>query len=279
MSAQSAPVDRMTAEAPLDESFGPLERLHEWLYPSTSPFFWYRKGTVKRTPLSWKYVRFFVLSLLVALVGSGGVVMAMMTLLSLVMKEYWLFKHGFPSKFPPLMASANVEGLSELKKAMSETAAKAVVDRQVEDYIAELCADPVWIVSWMFMAGLFTFAVYYLGAETVYQEYYVRKRLEAKEWKCQPDIFPSEALLREERLLGCFNGFMSGFMGTGLFFLHQNRPFLKFYYDTSARGFRHYICGCVLVFIWVEFYSYWIHRILHHKSIYKCKFGMSVRSL
>lgn len=252
-----------------------VSAVHRWVYPPESKFYWYRQGKVKRSGLSVKYVRFMALSLLVALAGSGGMMFGIMLVLSATMQEYWNWKHNVRSALLPALVqddgSLNVSSLlaSEAYDNVAATAERTLHGDVSVQYIDELCKDPVWIGTWMCIAGTFTLIVYYLGASAIHNEYYIRRRHEAKDWKCQPTKFPSDALFREEQLTGCWNAFVSGALGSGLFFLHVNYDLFKFYYRTEERGFLHFVLGCVFVYLWVDFYSYWMHRLLHHKAIYK----------
>ncbi|CAK9007017.1 6) desaturase) (Sterol-C5-desaturase) [Durusdinium trenchii] len=211
------------------------------------------------------------MSFVVAAAGSGGLMFAIMLVLSSLMQEWdTVLSKGQPSTLVPLLreASGNLS-TTEWYANVSSVADSALHHHLSTPYMRSLVRDPYFIAFWMMCAGTTTLIIYYLGAQYIHNEYYVKRRADAAEWKCQPTKFLSDELALEEKLTGCWNAFVSGSAGTGLFFLHQNYPIFKFYYDVDERGWLHYLAGCFLVYLWVDFYSYWMHRLLHHKAIYK----------
>eukprot|EP00515_Schizochytrium_aggregatum_P006534 CAMPEP_0202072418 /NCGR_PEP_ID=MMETSP0964-20121228/2408_1 /ASSEMBLY_ACC=CAM_ASM_000500 /TAXON_ID=4773 /ORGANISM="Schizochytrium aggregatum, Strain ATCC28209" /LENGTH=393 /DNA_ID=CAMNT_0048639447 /DNA_START=183 /DNA_END=1364 /DNA_ORIENTATION=+ len=252
------------------EGADPISWLHRQLYPVNSKYYWYRQGKVKRSTLKLKYLRFFLLSFLVAFAGSGSMMFFFMMCLTFAMAEWQSLQVNDASVIMPAVSDGPAAFWeSDLFRNASRVAQRALVHDTQDGAIQFAIHDPTFILGWMVTAGTFTFMVYYYGAQTIHNYYYVKNRDKAKLWKCQPDRWPTDELFLEEKLTGCFNAFVSGFAGTGLFFLHQNYPFLKLYYSTGIRGFGHYFASCLLVYFWVDFYSYWIHRILHMRWIYK----------
>jgi sterol desaturase/sphingolipid hydroxylase (fatty acid hydroxylase superfamily) len=65
------------------------------------------------------------------------------------------------------------------------------------------------------------------------------------------------------------NAFFAGVYGTGLFILHINRPFLKFYYELDVEGLGYFFASGLFCYLWIDAYSYWMHKLLHTKWMYK----------
>uniref|UniRef100_A0A7S2RYA1 Fatty acid hydroxylase domain-containing protein n=1 Tax=Mucochytrium quahogii TaxID=96639 RepID=A0A7S2RYA1_9STRA len=253
------------------EGEGMLGALHKFFYPPTSKYFWYRRGKVKQSPLSTKYLRFLVLTATMSVAGSGAVMFGIMLLISLMMSEWFSITRTHTSLILSAFAEHKITNITQapMYQNASYVAEKALQhDLQTSEYMKTLISDPYFIVSWMFTAGTSTLLIYYYCASALHNQYYVDRRDEAEQWKCQPKKFPTDALFLEEQLTGCFNGFVSGFAGTGLFFYHLNYPFLKFHY-TMELGWGRFMQDCCLVYLWIDFYSYWMHRTLHHRFFYK----------
>jgi len=248
----------------------PINKLHQWLYPANSKYYWYRQGKVSHTPLSTKYVKFTLLSLLVAFAGSGAMMFSAALALAVVMHEWDAYQYMHETNLLSLLKTdpSGILGSNTMQN-VSNIAKDMLHHNTSAHFIQTAIKDPAFIGFWMLMAGLSTLMVYYWGASTLNNMYYIEKKSQAKDWKCQPDNWLTKELELEEKLSGCMNAFLAGAFGTGLFFFHQSYPFLKMYYTTGPRGFVHYVASCVLVFLWVDFLSYWVHRALHHKWIYK----------
>lgn len=242
-----------------------LKRLHAAVYPKDSEYFWYRRGKVGASLLEFKYGKLILLMAAVALSGSGSVMFPIVLSLSLIMSEFaslWLGADN-PSciaSSDPLETFQNVSNAALLAFESG--------DGSVAEYVELSIKNPLFISAWMIAGGLSTLCVYYLGASSLYNEYYVKRRHLAHEWKSQPTKFPDEALLRHERFWGCLNAFIAGSMGVGLYFLHHQVGLFHFRYDVGQEGFMIYLRDCLLVYLWVDFSAYWFHRMMHTKWLY-----------
>lgn len=133
----------------------------------------------------------------------------------------------------------------------------------------ELASTWWFVLGQMAASGAVTCLVYVMAGMHLIEKYYVGQKDRPEEWKCQPNGFLTEERWREEKMLGSFNSFMAGFYGTGLYFLHLNYPFLKLYYESGSRGMLHFFTSAVVIYIWIDFYSYWAHRFLHTPFMYR----------
>jgi len=200
-----------------------------------------------------------------------------------MLKEFSSYKHSQPSNILSLVQNnvmhmnISLDGIRETVHNVSNNnftgsvlhdAREAIQDNVTPDYILELCKDPFFITPAVLFSGLCTLFIYYKTAATIHHEFYVVRRHESALWKIQPK-FPPEDMWREEVYSGCMNSFFSGALGTSLFIWHQNSGIFKLHYTTGVYGLAHYFVSCVLVYFWIDFVSYWIHRALHYKKIYK----------
>mmetsp|Transcript_5382 Transcript_5382/g.6504 ORF Transcript_5382/g.6504 Transcript_5382/m.6504 type:complete len:314 (-) Transcript_5382:179-1120(-) len=120
------------------------------------------------------------------------------------------------------------------------------------------------------VSGLFTGLSYHLWAQhlTNLGDQLWKTKDGRLKTKIQPGKDPGGDLKREAVLFGNLNAFLVGVFGTGMFILH-----VRCYRWSSAtiayRGLLRFYLDCLLTFFWLDFTAYWMHRLLHTKSLYK----------
>jgi Delta7-sterol 5-desaturase len=85
--------------------------------------------------------------------------------------------------------------------------------------------------------------------------------------KIQPfrDINPE--LRKEAERLGNLNAFLTGVLGSGLFVLHLRvYPWAMAHMDEIS--FLRFLRDAVISYVWIDLSAYWLHRLLHTKSLY-----------
>mmetsp|Transcript_4613 Transcript_4613/g.6897 ORF Transcript_4613/g.6897 Transcript_4613/m.6897 type:complete len:420 (+) Transcript_4613:157-1416(+) len=231
---------KVVGRKPLEREYGDniswFEAFHELSYPADSKYYWYREGLIHHSYWKEKYINTLLYLVFTGIAGSG-------VMMGLVLYGLSLFMM-FVDEFVECNGTCSSDGFMHL----------------VHEW---------WFCLMMcFISSTITVCAYYHGASHLENEYNVKRKGKEAEWKCQPNRILSEKLHAEEVFWGCFNATLAGFLGMGLFMLHLNYPFLKFYYDLD-RGWLHFFRGFLIVFFWIEAWAYTAHRFLHKKFIYK----------
>lgn len=121
----------------------------------------------------------------------------------------------------------------------------------------------------MFFSVTVSFIMYYgLGGGLQYY-YYIKRREQSKEWKCQPDRFLTPENERHEILLGSFN-MLLGSMASGVIACYVlNGGYTTLYYDVSERGWLFLVLSSVGFYMYTDTFAYYIHRLFHYPYLYK----------
>lgn len=99
--------------------------------------------------------------------------------------------------------------------------------------------------------------------------YYVRQRNNLKEWKCQPDRWPTQAILRRDLLLGSFNLCWASTL-SGLFTHYVvGGGRTAVYFSPTERGLPWLFCSTIIYFCIIEIVLYTAHRILHRPLLFR----------
>lgn len=99
--------------------------------------------------------------------------------------------------------------------------------------------------------------------------YYVLQRRNLAVWKCQPDRWPSRAILWRDLAWGSFNLLWASTL-SGLFTHYMvagGRTAV--YFSPTERGIPWLIGSTVLYFCIVEFLLYWSHRLFHTPFLFR----------
>jgi len=120
-------------------------------------------------------------------------------------------------------------------------------------------AVPAFAVSYIFFFGIGGFLHFY---------YYVNKKDRASEWKCQPNYWLSTQLLIHEIVVGFFALNMGSFISTGMACWVKNGGWSMVYYDPAEYGYGWLFLQIPITFIWQDYWTYWVHRILHWPIFY-----------
>lgn len=255
LTSLSSPIPCRTAPPDWMENIAPLRKLHEFIYPSGSKWYWYRRAKVNHTVIGWKYVDLVMHLFLGGLLGSGLAFPVILTLYAGALRAAW----DLTTTHQLREGTLSLTGLNATEIATSTA--------RPEWY--PLAQTPLFVFAQCFASATITCLAYYTNATYLINKYYVGRKDDPENWKCQPDSYLTVERAREEKLLGCFNAFVAGFFGTGLYFVHLNYPVFKLYYETETRGLAHFFLTAVVCYLWIDFYSYWAHRALHTKWLYK----------
>ena len=217
-----------------------------------------RRGKVNHTKLSIKYVKFVAHIAVLALCATG----VLMPLL-IFQSHAWL-------KGMHQVSSGRLSGnVTDFVKDI-DPYRLAVMDRPDFPPWIDLVYHPWFVVLQCALSGLVTAVVYYAAGMSLYRQFYVDKKDCAAEWKCQPTEYLSPARLAEESRLGVFNAFVAGVLGTFAYFTNVYRPWLSLYYVLDdEHGLAHFASSTALCYVWIDFWSYWTHRLLHTPWFYR----------
>lgn len=232
-----------------------LRRVHEFVYPSDSNWYWYRRGKVSHSSLSRKQVKFWGFNVLMACASSGYIFpLAYLCFTAFLRVLYEVGVQHEPARMPTeWLSGLNFSNLVHPDAATPEWYSLA----SKWWYVLAQCTG----------SGLLTMGMYILGGELLLKEFYTDRAGETEQWKCQPTSFLTPERAWEEKWLGCANAFFAGVYGTGLFILHVNYPFFKFYYEVDSLAYM--FASALACYLWIDFYSYLMHKALHTKWLYK----------
>lgn len=170
-----------------------------------------------------------------------------------------ILKHWHPD-YQELTPSAQSDTASPAKNfSESDTASPA---KNFLDYFenAHLFIVLSWVVSSVTFYGL---AGYWQYA------YYIKRKEEAHEWKCQPTRWLTAENERHEIMLGTFNiafgGIISGFASA---YILNGGP-CSMYFSPGEHGYVYLVVSTVLVFLFQDGVAYYIHRLMHIPLLYK----------
>ncbi|CAH0553155.1 unnamed protein product [Brassicogethes aeneus] len=114
-----------------------------------------------------------------------------------------------------------------------------------------------------------SYCIYLFVGGFLHWYYYVRQRDKAEEWKIQPTKFLSPELERHEILLGSFTLFLNATTSALLACYISNGGYSTVYYNFSEYGWLWYILQWPVVFIYMDYVTYWLHRMYHLPCLYK----------
>jgi len=100
-------------------------------------------------------------------------------------------------------------------------------------------------------------------------EFYIKRKDQAQEWKCQPNKWLTPENERHEVLLGSTNmvigGIISGVVAT---YILNGGP-SQMYFTPSEHGYCYLVVSTVLVFLFVDGSAYYMHRLFHIPFLYR----------
>ena len=118
-------------------------------------------------------------------------------------------------------------------------------------------------------ASLFGLVIFHAVGWFYHYRYYVKRRDEAAEWKCQPERFLPPKLHRQAIWLASANMTIGGVI-TGIFVyaIQMGLP-TRLYFDVGEMGWTYTILSAVGYFLIVDAGAYYVHRALHFKPLFK----------
>eukprot|EP00756_Hemistasia_phaeocysticola_P006395 Hpha_TRINITY_DN13805_c0_g1::TRINITY_DN13805_c0_g1_i1::g.70022::m.70022/K00227/SC5DL, ERG3; Delta7-sterol 5-desaturase len=140
----------------------------------------------------------------------------------------------------------------------------------VEEVAQSMLYDWRAMTAWVVFSAVGASHTYYTHCKAINDEYYVRRRNQYRQWKCQPDKFLSPELQLEEMRLGTFNAGLAAALGmlTPLLSL-QGSEWVHVYFDVQKFGTLWYVASFPLFFLWIEAFAYCMHRFWHLKFVYR----------
>jgi len=125
-------------------------------------------------------------------------------------------------------------------------------------------------VHWFVLLSLAVSFVTYLGMGGLLQwQYYIKRKHEAAEWKCQPTRWLTPANERHEIMLGSLNMAIGGSISGVIACYVINGGPTTMYFSAGEHGWPYLIISTVLVFLYQDAGAYYIHRLSHIPAIYR----------
>ncbi|XP_043472562.1 methylsterol monooxygenase-like [Leptopilina heterotoma] len=112
-------------------------------------------------------------------------------------------------------------------------------------------------------------SMYYGIGGFIHWYFYVRQRDKPEEWKCQPQKFLSPELERHEIMLGSFSLLCTSSVSALLACYMFNGGPCFVYYPFNQYGWFWWFLQWPIVFIYMDYLMYWIHRTYHTPWLYK----------
>eukprot|EP00756_Hemistasia_phaeocysticola_P020158 Hpha_TRINITY_DN15705_c2_g19::TRINITY_DN15705_c2_g19_i1::g.42128::m.42128/K00227/SC5DL, ERG3; Delta7-sterol 5-desaturase len=135
--------------------------------------------------------------------------------------------------------------------------------------IEKLGHDPMFAFGAALCAAALASIGYGYTSKIVKDRYYGREnRKRASEWKCQPEKFLSQSREREEYVLGCINAALGTTYAFGMFLAELRWGCTQLYFNVDDYGLVWYLLSVPAVFLWINFYAYVLHRIMHLPALY-----------
>jgi lathosterol oxidase len=99
--------------------------------------------------------------------------------------------------------------------------------------------------------------------------YYVRRRHEPEQWKCQPSRFLRPEQQRQAMVLSTMNLTIGGVISGTLIYALTHGLDTPIYFDVAERGWVWFFASTVLLFVLVDGLAYWAHRLMHAKLVFR----------
>ena len=131
-------------------------------------------------------------------------------------------------------------------------------------------------VDWSFFAkcvgvsSLAGLVVYHAVCYYYHYRYYVRRRVEPDAWKVQPERFLSPKMQRTAILSSSRNLILNGVLtGILVYDVVHGGTKTAIYTDVSEYGWAYTLGMTVVLFVMMEWITYWVHRALHTKFLFR----------
>ncbi|KAI8484985.1 hypothetical protein Bbelb_372310 [Branchiostoma belcheri] len=170
----------------------------------------------------------------------------------LIMLVYLRGKDG-PDKALPSFLAPSANG----------TAEHSVLDQFLEGYGMK------HLHLFILMGITGSFVIYYPVGGFWHWYYYIRKRHQAEEWKCQPNKFLTKDNEAHAVMLGSFNMVLGGTLSGTIACYIVNGGYSRLYFSLWDYSIVYTVLSTIFVFLLNEFTIYWSHRIMHLPVLYK----------
>lgn len=125
-------------------------------------------------------------------------------------------------------------------------------------------------VHWFVLLSVaVSFVSYYSLGGYLQWYFYIKRRDQAKEWKCQPNKFLTQKDERHEILLGSLCMGIGGTISGVLACYILNGGYTTLYFRVSDHGWPYLLLSIPLVFLYHDASAYYMHRLFHYPFIYK----------
>ncbi|XP_015606342.1 lathosterol oxidase [Cephus cinctus] len=99
--------------------------------------------------------------------------------------------------------------------------------------------------------------------------FYVHQRDKADEWKCQPKKWLTPELERHEIIVGSFSLLLANTFTASLACYMSNGGPCSVYYKFDEYSWAYFVLQWPIIFIYLDYATYWIHRLYHTPWFYK----------
>jgi lathosterol oxidase len=122
----------------------------------------------------------------------------------------------------------------------------------------------------IFGSVFFGVAIYHAVAGFYHVRYYVRRRSQPEQWKCQARRFLTEAQHRNAMLTGTLNLTLGGVV-TGILIYALTRGWIQtpIYTEVADYGWTYTLASTAALFVMIDASAYYVHRALHSRFLYR----------
>ncbi|XP_013397329.1 lathosterol oxidase-like [Lingula anatina] len=116
---------------------------------------------------------------------------------------------------------------------------------------------------------LISFSVFYSMGGYFQYFYYIKRREQSEEWKCQPNKFLTKENERHEFIAGSVNMACGATVSGILACFILNGGYSTLYYSASERGWLYFVLSGPIYYLYIDGVSYYLHRTFHNPYLYK----------
>jgi len=111
--------------------------------------------------------------------------------------------------------------------------------------------------------------IFHAVAGYYHQRYYVRRKDEGGQWKCQPERWLRPEQQKEAALLSTFNLTLGGLNSGVLIYAIVHGLPTQLYYEVSEFGWLYTLLSVPVYFFLIDGGAYYVHKLLHIKVLFK----------
>ncbi|MCA9693101.1 MAG: sterol desaturase family protein [Myxococcales bacterium] len=130
-------------------------------------------------------------------------------------------------------------------------------------------ASPLRWLAYMAAAIAGGLVIFFGVSLPLHYRYYVKRREQARDWKCQPTRWLPDHLNRQALRLSTLNMTIGGALsGTYIEYIARG-GYTTLYYDLDEHGLVFTLVTTTLAFLWSDATAYYIHRAIHTRWLYR----------